>query len=197
MPKSGTAVELDRAHEPFVLALDVGSTASRGGLYDAAGRPVKGVRHNVPHRFTSAADGSSEIDPDPVVEEVSQLITTVMSWRPGVRVAGVALDTCASSLVGVDATGTALTPCYSYADSRCAPQLAQLRAELDEGAVHDRTGARLHTSYLPAKVRWLRDSAADVVARVARWLSIGEYVVHPEWATVWVPQCLGRRALPL
>ncbi|HZD14261.1 MAG TPA: hypothetical protein VE196_03875, partial [Pseudonocardiaceae bacterium] len=77
------------------------------------------------------------------------------------------------------------------------PQLAQLRAELDEGAVHDRTGARLHTSYLPAKVRWLRDSAADVVARVARWLSIGEYVVHPEWATVWVPQCLGRRALPL
>jgi gluconokinase len=176
MPKSGTAVELDRAHEPFVLALDVGSTASRGGLYDAAGRPVHGVRHKIPHRFTSAADGTSEIDPDLVVNEISQLITAVTSCRPGVRVAGVALDTFASSLIGVDAAGTALTPCYTYADSRCAPQLAQLRAELDEGAVHDRTGARLHTSYLPARVRWLRESAADVFARVTRWLSIGEYV---------------------
>ena len=34
---------LSRAVPPFVLALDVGSTASRGSLYDARGLPIAGV----------------------------------------------------------------------------------------------------------------------------------------------------------
>jgi gluconokinase len=91
-------------------------------------------------------------------------------------VAGVALDTFASSLVGVDADGAALTPCYTYADSRCAPQLRQLRTELDEPAVQQRTGTRLHTSYLAPRLRWLRETAPEVFSRAARWLSLGEYV---------------------
>ncbi|KAE8763277.1 gluconokinase [Georgenia thermotolerans] len=176
MPKTVT-VELDHALEPFVLALDVGSTASRGGLYDAAGRPVRGLRHKVPHQFRTAADGTSEIDPDAVVAEIAEILTEVTDHLPGRRrVAGVALDTFASSLVGVDADGAALTPCYTYADSRCAPQLRQLRGELDEAAVQQRTGTRLHTSYLPPRLRWLRETAPDTVARTARWLSLGEYV---------------------
>jgi hypothetical protein len=50
------------------------------------------------------------------------------------EVAGVALDTFASSLVGVDADGHGLTTCYTYADSRCATEVAALRRELDEPA---------------------------------------------------------------
>ncbi|TRW43956.1 gluconokinase [Georgenia yuyongxinii] len=176
MGKHGIVVDPDQAREPFVLALDVGSTASRGGLYDAAGRPVRGLRHKVPHQFATAADGTAEIDPEQVVAELAEIITEVTGRRRGLRVAGVALDTFASSLVGVDDAGTALTPCYTYADSRCAPQLRALRAELDEPAIQQRTGTRLHTSYLPARLRWLRESAPAVFGRTSRWLSLGEYV---------------------
>ncbi|MDD9208061.1 gluconokinase [Georgenia sp. 10Sc9-8] len=169
-------VELESALDPLVLALDVGSIATRGGLYDAAARPVRGMRHKVPHHFTTSPSGASEIDPDAVVREVEAILVHVAVGEVEGRVRGVALDTFASSLVGVDTGGRAVTPCYTYADSRNAAQAEQLRRELDEAAVHQRTGCRLHTSYLPARLRWLTDTAPDVVDRVDRWLSLGEYV---------------------
>ena len=50
MPGNGSRVSRDDALEPLVLALDVGSTASRGDVYDAAGRPVQGGRRECPTR---------------------------------------------------------------------------------------------------------------------------------------------------
>ncbi|HLT83477.1 MAG TPA: hypothetical protein VKZ83_04515, partial [Phototrophicaceae bacterium] len=62
-------VDLADALDPLVLAVDVGSTASRGGLYDARGLPVSGHRHKVPHAFTTATDGTSVIEPRQVLDE--------------------------------------------------------------------------------------------------------------------------------
>ncbi len=169
-------VDLADALDPLVLAVDVGSTASRGGLYDARGLPVARHRHKVPHAFTTATDGTSTIDPTQVLGEVAEIIDAVASPALAGRVAGVAVDTFASSLIGVDAVGVPRTPCYTYADSRCAPQAAALRVELDEGEVQQRTGCRLHPSYLPARLRWLRETRPDVVGQVDRWLSLGEFL---------------------
>jgi gluconokinase len=175
MAGSGNRVRLDDAQDPLVLALDVGSTASRGDVYDAAGRPVQGGRRKVPHAFRTGSDGASEIDPDQVVDELGQIITGLAAASLQGRIAGVALDTFASSLVGVDGDGRAVTPCYTYADSRCGPQVTALRQELDEAEVQQRTGCRLHSSYLPARLRWLRETDPDLFAAARRWLSLGEY----------------------
>lgn len=175
MTASWGRVERDDALDPLVLALDVGSTASRGDVYDAAGRPVQGGRQKVAHAFGTGGDGASEIDPDQVVDELGQIITDLAAAPLAGRIAGVALDTFASSLVGVDADGRAVTPCYTYADSRCGPQVAALRRELDEGDVQQRTGCRLHSSYLPARLRWLRETDPDRFGAARRWLSLGEY----------------------
>ena len=174
-PHDQFTVTLDEAREPFVLALDVGSTATRGAIYDATGRPV-GRRAKLPHAFTSDADGTSEIDPEQVCGEVEELLHKLGDADLGSRIAGVAFDTFASSLVGVDEHGGALTPCYTYADSRCAASVNQLREQLDEAAVQQRTGTRLHTSYLAPRLLWLQQTQPDVVRRVSRWLSLGEFV---------------------
>ena len=171
------AVELKKAVDPLVMALDVGSTASRGSLHDATGTPVRGYRHKVPHSFTTNSDGTSVIDPDQVVEELTEILDLVCD-RPELagRVRGVGLDTFASSLVGVNEDGDAITLCFTFADSRCAPQLAQLRKELDEREVQDIVGARLHTSYLAPRFRWLAETQPEIMEEAARWMSIGEYV---------------------
>ncbi|WP_138758995.1 gluconokinase [Modestobacter altitudinis] len=169
-------VALEDALEPLVVALDVGSTASRGDVYDAAGRPVEGGRRKVAHQFRSGADGTSEIDPDQVADEIGTLLTDLVDRPLGGRVAGVAMDTFASSLVGVGADGRAVSPCYTYADSRCGRQVTALRSELDEAQVQQRTGCRLHSSYLPARLRWLRETDQDRFAAAERWMSLGEYV---------------------
>ena len=171
------AIELEDAVDPLVMALDVGSTASRGSLHDATGTPVRGYRHKIPHSFTTAADGTSVIDPDRVTDELGEILDRVCD-RPELagRVRGVGLDTFASSLVGVDGDHEATTPCFTYADSRCAPQLARLRQELGERQVQQIVGARLHTSYLAPRLRWLAETQPEVVAATQRWMSLGEYV---------------------
>ncbi|MGB8384377.1 MAG: hypothetical protein WCG47_24585 [Dermatophilaceae bacterium] len=86
--------------------------------------------------------------------EVTQVLDMLAGPQAVPRVlAGVAIDTFAPSLVGVGRDGGPRTPCYTYADSRCAAQVGVLRGELAEGAVQQRTGRRLHSSYLaPAAV---------------------------------------------
>jgi len=175
MAHSGSRVAVHDALDPLVLALDVGSTASRGDVYDAAGRPVHGGRRKVLHTFRTSGDGASEIDPDQVVDELGQIVTGLAVAPLQGRIAGVALDTFASSLVGVGTDGSAVTPCYTYADSRCGPQVTALRREFDEAAVQQRTGCRLHGSYLPARLRWLRETEPRLFAAAQRWMSLGEY----------------------
>lgn len=170
-------IALADARDPLVLALDVGSTASRGALFDSTGRPIKG-RKKVFHSFTAADDGTSEIDPDQVTSEIALLIDELAGpdAKAAGRIRGVAFDTFASSMVAIDADNRALTPCYTYADGRCFAEAAELREELDESTVQQRTGTRVHTSYLAPRLRWLARTRPDVFAKAARFVSLGEYV---------------------
>lgn len=168
-------ISASRATLPLVLALDIGSTASRGTLHDVTGRPLK-PRVKAPHAFTIKEDGTSVIDPDQVVSEATGLIDQLLKVADGLPVVGVALDTFASSLVGVDAKGRAITPCFNYNDNRCASEVSALRAEGDEDQVQARTGCRFHASYLPARLRWIARTLPLEWAAATRWMSLGEYV---------------------
>jgi len=179
MARTDDDVALDKAVDPLVVALDIGSTATRGGVHDASGRRVRGLQHKVPHAFTVAPDGTSVIDPDQVTAEVGQVLDAVAGDRRlGTRIAGVAMDTFAASLIAVDPAGSALTPCLTYADSRSAGAVTALREELDEHAVQQRTGTRLHTSYHAPRLRWLAAAQPRVAAASALWWSLGEYVLN-------------------
>ena len=41
---------------------------------------------------------------------------------------------------------------------------------------HNRTGARFHPSFWPAKLLWLRDSRPDIWGRTEYWISLGDYL---------------------
>lgn len=170
-------VSADEAVEPLVLALDVGSTASRGAIYDAHGRPV-GKREKVKHSFTSSSDGTSEIDADQVLAELSEVIDRLIKRVDDRPIAAVALDTFASSMVVVDADGHPLTQCMTYADSRPHEFVNELRTEISETWLHQLTGTRAHSSYWPARLRWLRAEYPDVFNRAAHFLSLGDYVLR-------------------
>lgn len=170
------SIALASAPSPYVLAIDIGSGSTRASLYDAYARPIRKHLVKADHSFTEDVDGTAEIDADQIVHEVAEVIDGALEGVDPGLVRAVAMDTFASSLVCVDADGQALTPCFTYADSRSSSQLAKLRKQLDEKEVHQRTGARLHTSYHPPRMLWLQEERPDVFARTAKFLSLGEYV---------------------
>ncbi len=169
------------AEPPLVLALDVGSSGTRGRLCDAHGRTLKRCEARLRHQAISKADGTVVGDANAVLDEVVEIIDRVLdaAGKRADAIAAVCCDTYASSLVGIDARGRPLTPVYTYADSRPAPQVEQLQRELDEDTVQQRTGCRFHASYLPARFRWLQQTQPQLLSSVAYWLSLGEFVyVH-------------------
>src|SRR5437899_1094513 len=93
-----------------------------------------------------------------------RIVSTGSRWPSG----WVAVATFWHGLLGFDATGPAATPIYMWADTRSAQEATLLAGALDEAALHARTGCHVHTSYWPARLRWLARERPAEIQRVAR-----------------------------
>jgi gluconokinase len=169
-------VTIDKAEAPLALAIDVGSSSVRTGLYDRLGRRVHELGARLAYEMRTTADGGVEVDAGALVELVERAVDVVLAGAGPLadRVACVGVASFWHSLVGVSAEGEPVTPVLTWADTRARSAADDLRRELDEPAVHARTGAVLHASYLPAKLRWLAGAHAAAFERAARWMSFAE-----------------------
>ena len=129
--------EVSRGHAapPLVLAVDVGSSSVRAALYDARGRRVRKTGAKVGHRLLATSDGGVVADAEALSGCVVEAIDgTLKQARARARdIVAVGCSVFASSVLGVDAAGRALTPVYTYADVRNAEDAAALRAEWGRG----------------------------------------------------------------
>jgi gluconokinase len=183
-------IPMAQAETPFVLTFDVGTSSARALLYDARARSIEGMLAQIPHEMETTADGGVFTDADELVERTSQVIDAVLK-KAGARadaISGVASDTFWHNVLGVDRDGKAVTPLYIWADTRSERAAIQLRHEVDEEAVHQRTGCMLHPMYLPAKLRWLSEDEPERFKRGAYWMSFAEY---------FALRCFGTRACSL
>src|SRR5258708_10566149 len=167
----------ERSH-PYVLALDIGTSSVRALLFDATGNAVPNVLAQHTYNLNTSGEGEVSVDADMLVDLVSKTIdeALVAAGPLASQIGAVATDTFWHSLMGVDASGRPLMPLVTWEDTRPGDAALELREQLDEAAIHARTGARFHASYWPAKLRWLATQAPDTFARVAQWLSFGEYL---------------------
>ena len=161
----------------MVIALDIGTSSARAAVYDDTGRAVPGRFHQAPYAPTLTHDGGSEHDAQALLDAAARCLDAICADRPRLDdVRGVGVATFWHGLLGFDNANRAVTPLYTWADSRSAGEAKVLRGALDDDALHARTGCHLHSVYWPAKLRWLERANPDEVRRVTRWGSIGEYL---------------------
>jgi gluconokinase len=163
---------------PFALAIDVGTSSVRAQVFDRMGRDVEGAFARRTYAMTTTGDGGVEVPAETLLALVEEAIDDVL-WTVAPLASGIAcvgVSTFWHSLLAVDEAGTALTPIYSWADTRAAGASVRLRRTLDEGRVHARTGAMLHPSYLPSKLVWLYNARRDVFDQAVGWMSFGEFL---------------------
>ncbi len=164
--------------KPLVLVLDVGTSSLRAQIRDGEANAIPDLDIRVPHRVSRSSDGRATLDADEILDGVASAVDQVLERAGGLtqQVGGVAAATLVSNALGVDSQGRPLTPIYTYADTRSRADSEKLRREVDGEDVHDRTGCLLHSSYLPARFLWLNRTQPDLLSKVARWISIGEYL---------------------
>lgn len=162
----------------LVLALDVGTSSTRAECFDQGGRALPEAGARVAYEAAVTADGGVELDTEGLLGSVGQAIDGCLT-RLGPRrrdVDAVGASVFWHSLLGLGADGTPLTPVMTWADTRSAADADELRTRLDDHAVHARTGAPIHSTFYPARLRWLRRTRSAVFGRAAHWCGFAEYL---------------------
>src|SRR5207244_11036189 len=99
-------------------------------------------------------DGGAEIDADEALNQVIAAIDEILEKSSKLKseIKYVAISSFWHSLVGVDVNGRPTTKVFGWADTRSRKYTDVLRKKFDESSVHNRTGARFHSSFWPAKL---------------------------------------------
>jgi len=129
--------------DPILAALDVGSSSVRALAFDRRGGSLDvGVQR--PYEPTTTPDGGVEIDADRLVELTAETLDGLVAALGGriERLAGVATSTFWHTVLGLGPDDRPSTPVYSWADTRSAGAVDELRARVDEKAYHARVGCR-------------------------------------------------------
>ena len=178
MQPTSSIIPSKLAEGPFILSIDIGTSAVKILIFDCRGRAIEDVQWVAAIEVRTSIDGASEVDADALLEVVWQGIDAVLAKVGSLakEIAGVASCTFVGNIMGVDRSGKPLTPIFTYADTRAEQQVTWLKANFDEREIHDRTGCHFHSSYLPARFRWLGQTQPDLIRRAERWLSLGEYL---------------------
>ena len=157
-----------------VLAIDIGTSSVRATLYGRALQPLRqGAQTR--YRWRVARDGSVEAPASAIERALGDAIDAALAGTDA-PVDAVGIAAFWHSLVGVDAHGRAVTGVIPWTDTRASEEVDRLRDEIDERAVHARTGCRLHTSYWPARLRWFRRHDKKTFHRVRRWMSFPTFI---------------------
>jgi gluconokinase len=169
----------------IVLAIDIGTSGTRAGLFNERGEMLEGSLVEAPSEqcadFVSGADVNAKESFNAVAQLLDRAVERAEEFVS--RVDYVASCCFWHSLVGVDSAGQAVTPLFGWADTRAADAVAELRESFNETETHARTGCRFHPSYWPAKLLWLQKSSPAMCGEVARWQSFSDYVYQQLFGT--------------
>lgn len=151
-----------------VLAIDLGTTATKVIAVDRNAGVVASAEHGYPMRTTPS--GEATHDPDEVLTAALTGLREVAAQGHDVR--ALVLTGAMHTLLGLDAAGRPVTPSLSWADNRAVEQTARLRGTDLGLTLHRATGTPVHTMSPLVKLAWFAEQgfAAD------RWCGVKDYV---------------------
>jgi gluconokinase len=156
-----------------VLALDLGTSSVRALVFDDRGAPLPDMLARRPTHLDITDEGKAELDPDGVVAAVGECLDELNGRGVLDGVQQVATSCAWHSVIALDAGGRRLTGALTWADTRAAPLVTELRSRGDMDRLQATTGARPHTLYWTVKLPWL---ARECSPAPARYLGLAEYV---------------------
>jgi gluconokinase len=156
-----------------VLALDLGTSSVRALVFDERGGAVPGVLARRPTHLDISDEGKAELDPDQVVRALGECLDELAGGGGLDGIEHVATSCAWHSVIALGADGRRLTGALTWADTRAAPLVAELRSRGDMDRLQAATGARPHTLYWTVKLPWL---ARELSPAPARYLGLAEYV---------------------
>jgi glycerol kinase len=140
--------------EPFILAIDQGTSATKAALVNQAGNVVARASADLPARHPRR--GWVEQSPAEIWHSLQKSVRACLSGTAASRLAGIGLSTQRESLLLWDRrTGQTLSPLISWQDQRTASMCREYASAA--AAVRQNSGLPLDPMFSATKARWLLD----------------------------------------
>ena len=169
----------------FILAIDIGTSATKVVLFDEEARQLSVVRRHYP--VLAPQSGWSEQEPDRIVQAVIEGMAQGLRALPATAtLVGIVFSSQLYSILAVTDDGRPLSQSLTWSDTRSADDAAFIRSQPEAHGIYQRTGCPIDAIYPLAKIRWLRRNFCW--ARKTRFVSIKEYVLFHltgRWVVDW------------
>lgn len=154
--------------------MDVGTTATKGVLYDENGKVVFSASKGYPLIQTKI--GQAEEDPKVIFDAVQEVIFALTQKADG-EIAAISWSSQMHSLIGLDKDNNLLTNSITWADN-CAKNVVQDAKKSGLARkIYQKTGMPMHPMAPIYKMLWLKDNEPELFNQVKKWIGIKEYLI--------------------
>jgi sugar (pentulose or hexulose) kinase len=162
----------------YLAGIDIGTSGAKGMVFDLQGNALgSGVRE---YPCSYPRPGWVEQDADLLVDSAMQAMAEAVH-QSGVSPGSIAsLSLSAQRCCGIflDAAERQVRPMISWQDNRTVAEVKEIAAAIDEAEYYRRTGYPNSTTWLLAKLLWVRKNEPDVWKRTRRVVQVHDYFVR-------------------
>jgi gluconokinase len=170
---------------PAVVGVDLGTSAVKVLAVTAEGREIASGSEF--YGLETPQPDFVEQDADAVYRATMRVLARVLSdvRMRGSDVAAVGFSSAMHGVLCVDDAGEPLSRAITWLDRRAHAIADGWRADGTAAALYAATGAPMHPMLPIAKLRWLAEHDAALVARTRRFVGLKELVVY-RWTGEWL-----------
>ena len=162
----------------YLAGLDLGTTGAKAMLFDLRGNPVGAAYRDYPCQYVRP--NWVEQDADLVVDSAMQVMRAAIS-QAGVRrdeIAAVSVSAQRCCGIFLDSADRQLRPMLSWQDNRAAAEVEEIASAIPPAAYYARTGFPNGTTWLLAKLLWVRRHEPRVWGQLRRIVQMHDYFLH-------------------
>lgn len=163
---------------PLFLALDLGTTVIKVGLFDAEGNLIALSRREYPLVTNgSFVEVDTEICWHEIVTGIRDILST--SGAPPGEVLGLSISSQGQTFLPVDRNGHPLGRAMVWLDRRATAEADSIRAAFDPETLYRHTGLPgIEPGLMACKLLWLRRHEPALFQQAQRFPHIGDYFLY-------------------
>lgn len=180
----------------YIIGMDVGTTATKGVLYDEYGSQI--FELGIPYPLIQNEVGQAEEDPEIIFDAVQKIIYKLSNKAEG-EILAISWSSQMHSLIGLDENKNLLTQSITWADNRAEKVVAKAKNNGLAQKIYQNTGMPIHPMAPVYKLLWLKENNFQLYKKVAYWIGIKDYLIYRLTGEIWedIPMAAGSGMLDL
>lgn len=154
--------------------MDIGTTASKGALYQENGKKI--AESTIPYPLIQEKVDQAEEDPQVIFDAVQKIIFDLSKKASG-KVKAISWSSQMHSLIGLGKNNQLLTNSITWADNRSREVVTAAKKSGLANSIYQRTGMPPHPMAPVYKLLWIKEKKPELFAQVQKWIGIKEYII--------------------